>query len=75
MTGPAISELVMIFLTIVILFSVSSYFWNLMSEVKKISRYTEAQTKIIAESAVKSGVEIDVISDILAQAGINKIRK
>ncbi|HEY2726893.1 MAG TPA: hypothetical protein VGI61_06945 [Parafilimonas sp.] len=45
-----------------------------MSEAKKSSRYLEAQIKLLAEIAAKSGVDIDTVSNILAQAGINKIK-
>jgi hypothetical protein len=56
------------------MFAFARYFWNLMSEAKKTNRYLDAQIKLLAEIAVKDGVDIDTISNILAQAGIDKIK-
>jgi hypothetical protein len=74
MNTPAANELIMVFLFILILFAFARYFWNLMSEAKKTNRYLEAQIKLLAEIAAKDGVDIDTVSNILAQAGINKIK-
>jgi hypothetical protein len=43
-----------------------------MREAKKTNRYLEAQAKLLATIASKNDVDINTISDILAQAGINK---
>ncbi len=74
MNTPAASELIIVFITILILFAFARYFWNLMSEAKKTNRYLEAQIKLLAEIAAKDGVDIDTVSNVLAQAGINKIK-
>jgi hypothetical protein len=74
MNSPQTSELILVFIFILILFSFARYFWNLMNEAKKTNRYLEAQLKLLAELAAKSGADIDTVSDILAQAGINKIK-
>ena len=74
MSTPAASEGIIVFLSVLILFAVCRYFWNLMSEAKKTNRYLEAQIKLLAEMAAKDGVDIDAVSNILAQAGISKIK-
>lgn len=74
MSTPEASELIIVFLFILIMFAFARYFWNLMSEAKKTNRYLDAQIKLLAEIAAKDGVDIDTISNILAQAGINKIK-
>jgi hypothetical protein len=74
MSTPAFGELIMVFAFILILFAFARYFWNLMSEAKKTNRYLDAQIKLLAEIAVKDGVDIDTVSNILAQAGIDKIK-
>lgn len=74
MSTPAVSESIIVFIIILILFAFARYFWNLMSEAKKTNHYLEAQIKLLAEIAAKDGVDIDTVSNILAQAGINKIK-
>ena len=74
MNTPESSELILVFIFVLVLFAFARYFWNLMSEAKKTNRYLEAQIKLLAEMAAKDGVDIDTVSNILAQARINKIK-
>jgi len=67
-----IIQFLIIFFYILVIFIVCKYFWNLMREAKKTNRYLEAQAKLLAAMASKNDVDINTISDILAQAGINK---
>ncbi len=46
MNTPAASELIIVFITILILFAFARYFWNLMSEAKKNKSLFRGTNKI-----------------------------